>query len=70
MTAPPILIRISGAEFHTILAALRSYQERGLGEFANSSAEIYDLASSGGKVTPLNSDAIDQFCQRMNTATR
>jgi hypothetical protein len=58
------------AEFHTILAALRSYQERGLGEFANSSAEIYELASSGGKVNPLNSDAIDRFCEGINTTAR
>ena len=57
-------------EFHTILAALRFYQERGQGEPDKRSVSIEDLATNGGQVTALDTEAIDRLCERINTTTR
>ena len=57
------------AEFHTVLAALRFYQSKGLGEPMNRSLEIHKIATNDGAVlSSLDEDWIDQLCQRINTA--
>jgi hypothetical protein len=61
------MLKVCEAELHTILAALRFYQEHGQGEPANRSDWIDDLATNGGDVISLDDDGIDQLCQRLNT---
>jgi len=64
-----LTVQVIEPEFHTILAALRYYQERGLGKATNRSARIEDLATNGGQVVALDAAAIDQLCERINTTT-
>ncbi len=52
---------------HTILAALRYYQERGQGEAANRSDIIQEIASNDGAVRALDAAEIDRLCERINT---
>ncbi len=59
--------QVSEQEFHTILAALRYYQERGQGDPQNRSAWIDDIATNGGDVTALGDEDIDALCLRLNT---
>lgn len=61
------VIRADDAELATILAALRFYQQNGMGEPENRSDEIHDIATNNGEVTSsLNDDGIDELCQRIN----
>jgi len=55
------------AEIDTILAALRYYQENGQGDPANRSDDLHDLATRGGESISLDSDGIDDLCERINT---
>ena len=59
-------LRVSAREFHTILAALRYYQECGQGDATRQSPRISDLASNLGEVQPLTSAEIDRLCLRIN----
>lgn len=61
-----VTVKVSDVEFHTILAALRYYQEHDQTNPAHRSEWIEDLATNGGEVIPLSADAIDQLCQRIN----
>lgn len=61
-------IRITDREFHTLLAALRFYQEMGQGGPAERLPWIDDLASNGGKTVPLDFGGIDALCERLNFA--
>lgn len=61
------LIAVDGAEFNTILAALRFYQEQGQGEPHNRSDAIHEIATDGGADTSLDANAIDVLCERINT---
>lgn len=60
-----ILLAVSLAEHGTIMAALRYYQEQGMGEPANRSAYIHDLATPNDE-TSLDSDGIDTLCEHLN----
>jgi hypothetical protein len=51
------------AEHATILAALRHYQASALNEKDQS---IYDIASNGGELSPLDDKSIDDLCDRIN----
>lgn len=55
-------------ELCTLLAALRLYQDRMTGESPGD--DYADIASNGGRVTPLDADGIDALCERLNTASR
>lgn len=58
-------------EQHTVLAALRLYQEEA-GSFYSGTLEnrpwLAEIASNGGTVEPLSSEEIDDLCQRINCA--
>lgn len=53
---------------NTILAALRSYQERGMGEPDNRSDAIHDIATNGGEDISYDAGDIDDLCERVNFA--
>lgn len=55
------------AELSTVLAALRFYQSRGLGEPANRPGDIHEIATDGGTVmASLDDEGIDSLCERLN----
>lgn len=59
---------VNESELHTLLAALRFYQQQGQGEPANRSDVIHDLATNGDEVISLDDEGIDQLCERINTS--
>jgi hypothetical protein len=59
----------SSPEFHTILAALRFYQEHRQDEPAQRSAWIDSLATNSGQIMALDATGIDRLCLRLNTDT-
>lgn len=67
-----IQITVHDQEFHTIIAALRYYQEQGLGNPANRPDEIHALATNAhavweeGDVTSLDDEGIDALVERIN----
>ena len=61
-----LTLEVSDREFHTILAALRFYQEHGQADPRNRSAWIDGIATNGGAVTALGDRAIDELCMRLN----
>jgi|TARA_B100001057_G_C22114326_1_gene668219 hypothetical protein len=61
------VIEVDNAERNTILAALRFYQQQGMGEPFNRSDEIHDIASDCGNDTSLDDAGIDDLCERINT---
>jgi hypothetical protein len=61
-----IIMRVSRQEFHTILAALRFYQEHDQGEPANRMDAIHDIATGGGDVISLDDSGINELCERLN----
>ena len=54
------------ADLATILAALRFYQEAGMGEPDNRSDAIHDIAADGDNVISLDDEGIDDLCERLN----
>lgn len=60
-------IEISSTELATILAALRFYQEQGMGDPFNRSNDIHEIAHDGGEVISLDDEGIDELCERLNT---
>jgi hypothetical protein len=54
-------------EFHTIVAALRVFQEHRQYDPARRSAWIESIATNSGQVLPLDASGIEEFCQRLNT---
>ncbi len=64
-----ILLGSDNAEFHTIMAALRFYQSKGMGDPGYRSNEIHAIATNGGEVmSSLDDEWIDSLCERINTA--
>lgn len=57
-------IQLTDAELATVLAALRYWQREGLW----SEGHEHVIASNDGEVTPLDADAIDDLCERINQA--
>lgn len=53
---------------NTILAALRFYQDHGMGEPANRSDAIHDLATNGEEDISYDADDINDLCERVNFA--
>lgn len=62
-----IRLNVSDQEFHTIVAALRFYQEKGQGEPENRSDQIHDLATDGDNTVSLDAIGIDDLTERINT---
>ncbi len=60
-------ITVSEAEFSTIMAALRFYQEQGQDNPAHRSSGIDSIATNEGQLTALDRPAIDSLCERINT---
>ena len=61
-----ITLSVSGQGFSTIMAALRYYQEKGMGNPDNRSDWIHDLSTNGGDVTSLDDEGIDKLCEGIN----
>lgn len=61
-------IRVDDAERATILAALRFYQREGMGDPANRSWEIHDIASNSGDLISLDCKGISDLCEKINFA--
>lgn len=59
-------MKITNQERDTILAALRFYQSKGLGDPANRPDEIHDIATCGGEGISLDDAGIDDLCERLN----
>lgn len=59
-------MEFSRAEKATILAALRYYQSKGLGDPDNRTQEIHDIATDLGNETSLDDSGIDELCERLN----
>ena len=62
----PIRIAVDSAELSTILAALRYYQQEGLGDPDNRPEAIHDIATDGGENISLDAHGIDTLCERIN----
>jgi hypothetical protein len=63
---PARAIALTGQELATILAALRYYQEQGMGDPDNRSNDIHDIATNGDNEVSLDADGIDALCERLN----
>jgi hypothetical protein len=64
-----IELHVEEPEFHTILAALRFYQEHRQYDPAQRSAWIETIATNCGQAVSLDAAGIDRLCQRLNTNT-
>jgi len=60
------LYALSGQDHATILAALRFYQEKGMGDPANRSEAIHEIATCGDTEISLDADGIDGLCESIN----
>lgn len=58
----------SNQDRNTILAALRFYQKEGMGEPANRSDAIHDLAPNGDQDISMDEEGIDDLCERVNAS--
>lgn len=65
---PDVLVIGAKEDRNTILAALRVYQEHDMGEPANRSDAIHDIATNGGEDISYDVVAIDDLCERVNSA--
>jgi hypothetical protein len=53
-------------ELGTVLAALRHYQIAGLGDPANRTDALHDIATAGDTLISLDGEGIDALCERLN----
>lgn len=58
--------KLDGQEVATILAALRYYQEQGMGEPSNRSNAIHDIATDGDNQISMDAEGIDALCEQLN----
>lgn len=63
-------VKLDRQEHATVLAALRFYQEKGMGDPANRSQMIHHLATDADEVVSLDAAAIDALCERINGAPK
>jgi hypothetical protein len=63
---PFLNVRVSASELHTILASLRYYQAHNQGQSSQRLPVIDEIATNGGQVIPLDTEAIDRLCERLN----
>ena len=62
----PHNIHVSDEELHTLVAALRAYQECGYGQLSNRPDHIHEIATDGGHCASLDDDGIDELVERIN----
>jgi hypothetical protein len=62
-------LHVRESEFHTILAALRFYQEHRQYDPAQRTAWIETIATNWGLVVALDDSGIEELCRRLNTNT-
>ncbi len=58
--------RIEADELATILAALRYWQQEGMGEPDNRSDDLHAIATANDEVISLDETAIGELCERLN----
>lgn len=63
------MANLNDQDLATVLAALRFYQESGMGDPDNRSDMIHDIATNGDTVISMDADGIDDLCARLNTST-
>jgi hypothetical protein len=61
--------QLDPAEFNTILAALRFYQAKGMGEPSNRPDWLHMIATDCDNDISLDSAGITDLCERLNTST-
>ena len=61
------LIAVDLAEESTILAALRFYQQAGMGNSVNRSPAIDEIATNSGTYVALDDAGIDELCENINS---
>jgi len=66
MTDSTFTLTITDQDLHTILAALRVYQEEGMGDPSMRSDAIHDIATNGGDQISMDDAGIDDLCERIN----
>ncbi|GAB0154619.1 hypothetical protein [Marinobacterium sp. BA1] len=59
-------LRVEPAMVNTLLAALRFYQEAGMGDPCNRSDHIHALATDDNNDTSLDDEGIDELCEALN----
>jgi hypothetical protein len=64
------MILFEHQEIATIIAALRFYQENGLGFPGNRSNDIHEIATDGGTVTSLDEEGIDELVDKIQLYNR
>lgn len=65
-TSPVDMLSLDAAQLGTILAALRFYQSKGLGDPDSRPADIHQIATNAGEVMAGLDDAgIDALCERL-----
>ena len=71
MTDPRTIDQFSSdAELHTIIAALRFWQQHGQGDPLNRTDEMHDLATNGGELcSSLDDEGIDDLVMKLNLGT-
>jgi len=58
---------VDDAEQNTILAALRFYQQQGMGDPENRSDDIHAIATNCDNDTSLDDAGIDNLCEHINS---
>ena len=53
-------------EHATVLAALRYYQQQGMGDPKNRTDDIHDIATDGDNVISMDAAGIDALCEKLN----
>jgi hypothetical protein len=62
--------RSGDADLHTIIAALRYWQQQGMCDPVNRSDGMHDLATNGGEVlSSLDDEALDELVVNLNFGT-
>lgn len=61
----PTIFKGSDEELHTVIAALRFWQQQGMCEPCNRSDELQDLATNGDEVTSLCDEDVDALVESL-----
>lgn len=59
-------ITVTEQQHATILAALRFYQSKGMGDPSNRSDAIHNIATNCDTVISLDAIGIDELCEKIN----
>jgi hypothetical protein len=66
MTVNKTTLIVDDQQHATILAALRWYQQCGMGEPDNRPEAIHDIATNAYETTSLDAEGIDTLCMLIN----